>query len=417
MIGRRSIAAIAALLFQGVVSVAGADQSATLSVDHGRYLALVGNCLSCHVRKGGEPFAGGREFVTPFGIIYSTNITPDPDTGIGKWSKRQFADALRKGVRADGQHLYPVFPYASFTKIRDADVAALFEYFRSLRPVKYSPPANRLKFPASQRWALGAWKYLYFNEARYQPAAGESAEWNRGAYLVQGLGHCGSCHTPRNFLGAEDRSRAFHGATYQHRVEDLLLDWSASNLTGSANGLAQWTVDDVAGYLKFGFSQRAGVFGGMNDVVLNSTRHLSMADVRAMAIYLKSLPASPLPKVTKPGAAVMAAGSLLYDVHCGTCHLPSGLGSADTGPPLAGSAVVLADDPASLINVTLYGAQLPESAPSSEWLARRWHAMEAFGEKIDDEEIAALLTYVRGSWGNHAEVVDARQVANQRMSR
>lgn len=416
MIGERRVAAFIALVSLGLGDAAVAD-SAIPSVDRGRYLAAAGNCLSCHVREGGEPFAGGRAFATAFGTIYSTNITPDPDTGIGKWTKQQFADALRKGVRADGEHLYPVFPYPSFTRITDEDVDALFEYFRSLPAVKYTPPENQLKFPASQRWALGLWKFLHFEEARYVPSASQSAEWNRGAYLVRGLGHCGSCHTPRGLLGAEDAQRVFQGGTYQHEVGGMLLDWSASNLTGSANGLERWTIDDLAQYLKLGFSPRAGVFGGMNEVVLNSTRHLTAADVRAMAVYLKSLPASPASAVAKPDDGTMSAGSLLYDVHCGTCHLPSGLGSADTGPPLVGSAVVLADDPATLINVTLHGAQLPASAPSKEWLARKWQPMEAFGAKLTDDEVATLLTYLRGSWGNQAEAVSTDQVSNQRGSR
>ncbi|HET6629824.1 MAG TPA: cytochrome c [Woeseiaceae bacterium] len=408
----RAALAVAALVM--LSAGARAEIAATSLAEKGRYLATAGNCRTCHTHEGGKPFAGGVPFVTPFGTIYSTNITPDPQTGIGGWSAEEFSDALHEGVRADGKHLYPVFPYTAFTKLSDEDTAALFAYVQSLTPVQYVPPENDLGFPYSQRWGLGLWKALYFDEGKFVPNEHKSVEWNRGAYLVEGLGHCGMCHTPRNFMGASDEDLALTGGTYKDKIQGNLLDWSASNLTSSSSGLASWSVEDIAGYLKLGFTQRASVFGPMNEVVVNSTRHLSMDDVRAMAVYLKSLPANAQDGDDAADDEVLRAGSLQYDIHCGTCHLPTGLGSESTGPPLVGSPVVLATDPASLINITLYGAQLPERAPSEEWRARSWKVMEPFAQKMSDEDVAALLSYVRSAWGNAAGEVTPEQVAVQR---
>lgn len=384
------------------------------AVEQGRYLAAAGNCVSCHTREGGEPFAGGVAFDTPFGEMYSTNITPDAETGIGKWTQQDFVRALREGVRPDGEHLYPAFPYPAFTKLSNSDAAALFAYFKTLTPVSYTPPVNELAFPFNQRWALGVWKALYLKEGRFTRDTAQSAEWNRGAYLVEGLGHCGACHSPRNFLGAEDSTLALSGGTYKDKVEGKLLDWSASNLTSAPGGLNSWSVEEIADYLKLGVSARAGVFGAMNEVVLNSTRHLSAHDTHAIAVYLKSLPARAQDAGSPADAELMRVGELQYTIHCGTCHLPTGLGSETTGPPLVGSPITLAPDPASLINVTLYGAQLPHTPPSAQWRARKWQVMEPFALKLSDEDAAALLSYVRSAWGNHAGEVTAEQVARQR---
>lgn len=384
------------------------------AVERGRYLAAAGNCMSCHTREGGAAFAGGVAFATPYGTLYSTNITPDAQSGIGQWSEQQFAEALRQGVRPNGEHLYPAFPYPAFTKLSDADVSALYGYLKTLKPVSAAAPENELSFPYNQRWALGIWKWLYFEEGRFVADAKQSAQWNRGAYLVEGLGHCGACHTPRNFLGAEEAEWALTGATYQDKVEGKVLDWSASNLTSAHSGLGLWSEEEIGAYLKLGFSARAGVFGPMNEVVVNSTRHLTDRDIQAMATYLKSLPAKEQDSGAPADSEILQAGSLQYDIHCGTCHLPTGLGSSTTGPPLVGSPVTLSPDPASLINVTLYGAQLPHTPPSKQWQARTWQVMEPFGQKLSDEEAAALLSFIRSAWGNKAGEVTADQVAQQR---
>lgn len=384
------------------------------AVEQGRYLAIAGNCMSCHTSADGQSFAGGVAFETPFGRLYSTNITPDPETGIGQWTLEQFTRALREGVRPDGAHLYPAFPYTSFTNVSDADASALFAYLKTVAPVNAPASENELSFPFNQRWLLGLWKTMYFEPGRYRPDESKSAEWNRGAYLVQGLGHCGACHTPRTFLGAEDPDRAFHGGTYKDKIDDKLLDWSASDLTPGPNGLGQWQEGEIAQYLHEGHNARAAVFGGMNEVIANSTSNLTAADTKAIAAYLKSLPPSPLQAGSKPDDDVMQTGSQLYDVHCGTCHLPTGLGSIDTGPPLVGSAVALAADPATLINITLYGAQKPRVGPPEKWHEPSWKIMEPFADKLTDEETAALLSFIRNSWGNQAGAVTTKQVTQQR---
>lgn len=391
----------------------GADESSPLAA-RGEYLAAAGNCVSCHTAEEGKPFAGGLAFETDFGTIYSTNITADASTGIGGWTLDQFESAMREGLRPSGEHLYPVFPYTSFSKVSDDDIAALYAFFMTVEPVTYTAPANELSFPYDQRWALGLWKSLFLNEARFEENASKSAEWNRGAYLVEGLGHCGECHTPRNALGATNGDLALTGSTYLERVEGKLSAWSAPNLTSAENGLAMWETADIAQYLKQGFSHRAGVFGPMNKVVVNSTRHLSGADVAAMATYLKDLPANGESRGAIPDDDVMRTGSIQYDIHCGTCHLPTGEGSAETGPPLLGSPVVLDADPASLINITLYGAQLPKTAPSKEWQGRGWKRMEPYAGKLRDDQAAALMSYIRASWGHQAGAVTPDQINAQR---
>lgn len=382
-------------------------------VERGRYLATVGNCVSCHTRKGGAPFSGGLAFETPFGTIYSTNITPDPTTGIGAWTLEQFKRAMREGVDANGENLYPAFPYTAFTKINDEDLGAIYAYIKSLAPVQYTAPENAMGFPFNQRALMGVWNALFFDNARFTPAAAQLAEWNRGAYLVEGLGHCGACHTPRNVLGAEQSDKSLAGGTYLDAVEEgKNRPWSAVNLTQSTSGLAAWTADDIATYLKTGHGARAGTFGPMNEVIVNSTQNLTDADVRAMAVYLKSLPPIETSAQTSVNDKDLRAGETVYTIHCGTCHLPTGLGAtlgSELGPSLVGSAVVQAPDPATLINVILYGAHPPVPSPTPAW-----KNMKSFGNELDDDEVVLLVNYLRASWGNKGSAVNAAQVAKQR---
>ncbi|WP_058022801.1 cytochrome c [Pseudohongiella spirulinae] len=385
------------------------------SIDPGQYILYAGGCISCHTSDTGPDLAGGVPFEMPFGRIYSTNITPDVETGIGGWSNEQFANAMRKGILPDGGHLYPVFPYTSYTLISDEDIDLLYNYLMSIPPVRFVPPDNALRFPFDQRWLIGAWKRLFFDESRFVPATGQSDQWNRGAYLVEGLGHCGACHTPRGLLGNEKQQLAMTGATYRDEVDGKFLDWSATNLTQAGSGLKLWSNGQIEEYLKLGFSERAGVFGPMNRVVLNSTSHLHDEDIIAMAVYLKSLPAlEQNMSVSKPAPDVMRRGEIVYDVHCGICHQPNGEGAITTGPPLVGSAVALAPDPASLINITLYGPQLPHEPVSPQWQARRWEAMESYYDTLTDSEVAEVLTYIRNAWTNSGSVVTAEQVRRQR---
>jgi mono/diheme cytochrome c family protein len=401
-------------------------------VQKGQYLATAGDCVSCHTRPGGEPFAGGLPLKTPFGTIYTANITPDRETGIGSWTEGQLAAAMRQGVADDGSHLYPAFPYTAYTKVTDDDVHAIFAYLKSLAPVKYTPPANQMPFPFGQRGLMAIWNKLFLKDARFTPDSGRSAEWNRGAYLVQGLGHCGACHTPRNALGGERESLAFTGGVYQDGVEDAVHEqeivkqdnvvrpWSAANLTSSPRGLGAWSVDEIAAYLKTGHNARAGAFGPMAEVVGNSTRHLTDADLHAMAVYLKSLPAAAreIEKTVTPEQ--MKAGEVAFTVRCGDCHLPTGLGIARTpsadptkvAPPLVGNSIIQAHDPATLINVILYGAH-ETVLDDQSWPKMPGFELD-FGLGMDDDQIAVLADYVRNSWGNQAGAVDPKDVAKQR---
>ncbi|MFK7830106.1 MAG: cytochrome c [Congregibacter sp.] len=401
------------LIVTSLSSMAGAATLSELE-KQGEYLTRAGNCVSCHTSADGLPFAGGLAFETSFGTIYSTNITVDQDTGIGQWSLDEFSRAMRQGERPDGEHLYPVFPYTSFTKVRDEDIAAIYAYLKTVAPVQSSPPDNDLGFPYNQRWALGLWKSLFFDPNQFEQQPAESVQWNRGAYLVEGLGHCGECHTPRNLLGAKNSDLAMTGATYMERMDGKLSAWSAPNLTSASTGLRMWSNEDIADYLKLGVSHRAGVFGPMNEVIVNSTRHLSSEDVDAMTVYLKSLPANSQAGDKPATDDVLRAGSLQYDIHCGTCHLPTGEGSPETGPPVLGSPVVLDRDPASLINITLHGPHLPKVAPSIAWQSRTWKRMEPYANKLSDKQAAALLSYMRSAWGHEAGAVSEKQVATQR---
>lgn len=380
------------------------------SVEQGRYLALIGNCASCHTAPGGKPYAGGVEFQTPFGTLYSTNITADVETGIGSWSFTDFYHAMKRGIRPDGVHLYPAFPYPAYARLTDADIASLYLYINTLAPQNVQARPNALHFPYSVRPLLYAWKALFHDPAVYEPDATRSASWNRGAYLTQGLGHCGACHTPRNFLGAEIQDLALTGGVYLDRVKTgKFRAWSGVNLTPHHTGLAQWTEDDIAAYLQSGQSRHAVVHGPMNEVVMNSTRHLSDVDASAMAAYLKGVPAQHQGDVIAADQSTLDAGEIVYTVHCGSCHLPTGLGDEVLGVALAGSAIVQAANPSSLLNVILYGPHLP--APP--FVVNRTQ-MKMFGKRLSDEDIASVATYVRASFGNTAGPVTPEQVYAQR---
>jgi alcohol dehydrogenase (quinone), cytochrome c subunit len=378
------------------------------AVERGRYLAAAGNCFSCHTRAGGKPYAGGVPFETPLGTLYSSNITPDRQTGIGSWTVEDFRRAMHEGIAADGSRLFPAFPYPSYTKVTDRDVADLYAFLRTIPPVAQEPPRNG--WLLSQRWALRLWNALSFEPGRFVADPKRSAQWNRGAYLVEGLGHCGACHTPRDVFMAEIAGRAHEGGAMTEPLADgELRRWSAVNLTSAKNGLAAWSVDDLARYLHRGVSRRAGTFGPMNEVIVNSLMKLSAEDVRAMAVYLKSLPARG-EYAGEPVAPELAAeGAALYEEHCEECHGESGRGSMFGGPPLAGSAIVQADDPASLINIVLHGPQMPQQVKFGQW-----ETMKAYGEALDDAQVAAVANYVRGSWKNRARAITPEEVASQR---
>lgn len=380
------------------------------AVERGEYLAHAGNCMTCHTQEGGAPYAGGVAFETAFGTIYSTNITPDSNAGIGDWSEEDFLRAMHEGVSADGSKLYPAFPYPSFTKVSEADIKAIYGYMKTVTPSSYQPPENEMGFPFNQRGLMGIWNAMFFEEGRFEEDSSQSAEWNRGAYLVAGLTHCGTCHTPRNALGGKDEGRALSGGTYNDKVAPgEIRPWSAVNLTQATDGLAAWSQEDIYNYLHTGHSSRAGTFGPMNEVITESLQKLTEEDVTAMSVYIKNLPPVERAPELKLADDEMRAGDLLYTVHCGTCHLPTGEGDPSIGPAVAGSAIVQAEDPASLINVILYGAEVPTPPPPGAW-----KSMESFDQKLDDDEIAALSNYLRVSWGNRGGRVTEADVAKQR---
>lgn len=385
--------------------------NAAEQIEAGRYLAAAANCISCHTREDGEPFAGGLAFETPFGTIYSSNITPDPKTGIGAWTVEDFRRAMWYGVRPDGAHLYPAFPYTSYTKLAAHEVDAIFAYLKTIAPVEEVPLENDLAFPFGWRALMAVWKALYFEPGRFTPDPQQSTEWNRGAFLVEGLAHCSACHTPRNLLGAEREDQRFAGGEYVDRHPDgEPRIWSTPNLTPSKTGIGSWSVEDIDSYLRTGVAPRAAVYGPMNEVFMNSTRHLRPEDTRAMAVYLKSLPAIEGREHEPPAAKEMQRMSITYDIHCGLCHQEDGRGSTRTGPPLDGSAIVLAPNPAALINTILFGPHRPDPAPRVTWE----NEMPEFNDKLSDEEVADIATYVRSAWGNRASAVKPGLVEPQR---
>ena len=385
----------------------------------GRYLATIGNCVSCHTYRDGPRFGGGvpfhlagGPFPEPFGTIYSPNISPDRETGIGAWTEEEFSRAMRSGVSAGGSHLYPAFPYTAFSKVTDEDMKAIYAYIMSLEPVKHTPPENDMLFPFNVRLGLFFWNLLFADTAVYQPDPAQSEEWNRGAYLTEGLGHCGACHTPRNLFLAEAGGQALSGGTYFDVVEDeKVRKWSGVNLTSASTGLGSWSEADVAKYLRTGHSSRAGTFGPMNEVIINSTQNLTKADAKAMAVYIKSL--APIERDTEQTISEeeQALGLAVYDEYCEECHLKSGRGAFLKAPPVSGSAIVQAPNAASLINVILYGADVPAEGPAP---FGAWEDMSSFRDKLNDEEVAALSNYLRTAWENKGARVTAEDVAKQR---
>jgi len=381
-------------------------------IERGQYLATAGNCVTCHTAEDGEMMAGGLPFETPFGRLYSTNITPDDETGIGAWTVEQFLASMRLGVRPDGTHLYPAFPYTSFTKVRDEDVMAIFAYLKTLPAVRAPAPANELAFPFNVRALMIAWKALFFDDGEFVHDETMSDDWNRGAYLVEGLAHCGACHTPRNALGAEDNGRYLAGGAYLDRVPGGgYRTWSAPNLTSSDTGLSLWSREDLVQYLETGRNSFLDSTGPMNEVIMNSTSRLTASDVAAMTTYLEALPPAAEAARSAADPQVLGRGRTIYNLYCGTCHLPTGLGDTEMGPKLNdGSLIVQAENPASMINVILYGPELPDPP-----LAVRWRElMDEHQYLLDDEEVAAVASFIRHSWDNPGGRVTADQVAAQR---
>ncbi|MEM5461183.1 cytochrome c [Paraburkholderia phytofirmans] len=390
-------------------------------IARGAYLAKAGDCSACHNAADKTPYAGGMPVNSPFGPIYASNITPDPTFGIGRYTLQQFADVLRAGKTPHGQRLYPAMPYPSFAKLNDDDVTALYAYF--MHGVKASTnraPVTKLPFPFNQRWAMFFWSHLFGNHERYVDDSHHSAEWNRGAYLVQGLGHCGACHTPRgpayNELGYDEHSD-------NYLTGGINDNWSAPNLTGDpASGLGRWSQDEIAAFLRGGHGAHAIAFGAMAPVVEESTQYLSDADLHAIATYLKSLPARKpsgtfdnneharmltaravdTGEIERPGAGV-------YLSFCARCHSTDAMGKPDKGPALAGNPLVMSADPTSIMRIVIEGSESPKTDDQ-----RKPQKMPAFNHQLTSTEIADVISFIRNTWGNHAAPVSDRDVRTLR---
>jgi mono/diheme cytochrome c family protein len=371
-------------------------------INRGRYLVAAGDCMSCHLRDGGEPFAGGLGLNTPFGVIYTSNITPDRDTGIGSWSSEQFYRAMHDGKGARGEDLYPAFPYPWFRRVSREDVDAIYAYLKTVPAVNYRPPANDLPFPFNFRSMVGAWNMLYLDSHDFQSDTGQSAEWNRGAYLVTGLGHCGACHTPKNSLGADKSKQELHGGK--------LDNWVAPDLTSNTRvGLGEWNVDDIAEFLASGRNARAAAGGAMSEVITYSTSLMNDADRRAIAVYLKSQPASPAGSSAAPDVGAMRRGAEIYSDVCSSCHLDNGIGQSRLFPPLGKDAMLQQEDPTGLLHLILGGTRIGVSASRPSPLG-----MPSFAWKLTDQQIADVSTFIRNSWGNQARAVATSDVSDLR---
>ena len=418
-------ALIFALLPTHTRSIAAGKQTAAdaASIERGRYLAVAADCTACHTAPGGKPFAGGLALDSPLGAIYSTNITPDREAGIGKFTLDDFDRAVRRGIDDEGVTLYPAMPYPAYSRMSDSDVVDLYAYFmRGVEPAPSSAHANGIAWPLSIRWPVAIWRKLFaptpdapaFNASRYSDPV-----IARGAYLVEGPGHCGTCHTPRAVTlqerALDDSSTAFLAGGQK------IGGWVAVNLRGDVgDGLGAWSADDIVATLRTARNSQQTVIGApMSDVVVHSTQYLNDADLQAIAAYLKTLPPSPggLPKfAANPATAAALAkgheagrGAELYDDNCAACHRTDGAGSPKVLPKIAGNPSVLAADPGSLIRLVLAGSALPGTAADPSALA-----MPGFAWRLSNEEVAQLLTFIRTSWGNQASGVSATEVGRVR---
>ena len=407
LLAATGLAAVALTAALPLVSVVARDSDVQdfSQIQRGRYLATLADCVACHTRKdGGKPFAGGRPIETPFGTIVSPNITPDLKTGIGNWSDEEFDNAVRHGTRRDGARLYPAMPYSFYTKMSRDDVKAIRAYLATVAPVRNAVVTNQLPFPFSIRWSMHIWDWLFFAPGEFKPDSAKSAEWNRGAFLVSGPGHCGACHTPKNFLGADQTSQALQGGQVQ--------GWFAPNITGNkTRGVGSMSIEEIVALLKSGHNAITSVSGPMGEEVADSSSHFTDADLKAVATYLQTVPGGDekQPAPVAQSDPQMKAGEAIYRDTCSACHGTAGKGVPSLFPSLTKAPQVHAPDPTSNIRVVLRGVR--SVATKAEPTAP---AMPSFAWQLNDTQVAAVLTYIRNSWGNAAPAVSSGDVGKQR---
>jgi mono/diheme cytochrome c family protein len=389
------------------------ELSGATLIERGRYLARAADCEACHTSKGGVPYAGGRAFVLPFGTLYSTNLTPDPETGIGNYTDTDFLKVLHRGIGPGGKRLYPAMPYASYTYMSDADALAMKAYLFTLQPIRRAGPQTSLKFPFNQRWLMGIWAFLFNPDKRFEPNTQRDAQWNRGAYLAEAMAHCGECHTPRNLLQALNNRAKFSGAAQ--------AGWRAYNITPDrASGLRDWSDADIANYLITGHADGHGTAAGpMGEAVDASFRYLTQPDVTAIVNYLRSVPAvatkdlpSPNTRIapSSPEAGVAAKvnplGKAVYEGACGSCHGWTGVSPVMAVATLTGVRAVNDPTAINVAQVIISGAPGHGDAENAN--------MPAFGDAYSDEEIASVANYVTARFGVQSSALTAEHVAKLR---
>jgi cytochrome c553 len=372
----------------------------------GAYLARLGNCAGCHTAAPNKPFAGGRAIETPFGKIYSTNLTPDKKTGLGQWSADDFYRAMHHGISKNGDYLYPAFPYTDYTKMSRAEVDDLRAYLLRVPAIEQTTTKPDLQFPFNQRPLLALWRALYFTPGEYIPDSKKNAQWNRGAYLVNGPGHCAACHTPRNSLGGLKADLNLSGATIP------VLNWFAPALNNHpTHGLGKWTEGDIANYLQSGLNRHSATYGPMSEVVAYSLQFASVQDAQAMAVYLKSLPAKAPSEKESTGLGertlepLMRRGEQVFSNSCAECHGKQGEGKANRFPALAGNSNVMAPNPVNAIRMVLNGGFSPSTQQTPYP-----HGMPPYRAELNNTDVAAVVTYIRRSWGNKASGVASVEV-------
>lgn len=378
-----------------------AETKLSSAAERGRYVATAADCAACHTKPGGKPFAGGVALQTPFGTLVAPNITPDPVAGIGSWTADEFVSALRDGRGRDGIHLYPAMPYPAYTKMTRDDALTIRAYLQTIARAPDKIEANLLPFPFNIRSTMIVWNAVNFKAGQIAEDPSKSSQWNRGRYLVDALGHCGTCHTPKSFMGADNNSAYLQGGQ--------LEGWYAPNITADVRkGVGRWSIEELVSYLKTGASTYALASNDMGDEVVHSSSHMTDPDLNAIAVYLLSLkgPAQQNKQSLPMSDIRMSAGQAIYKDNCAACHTDAGTGVDRLFPRLAGSAAVQSDDPTTLVRTVLGGSQAVATSyePTGP-------AMPKFAWRLNDAQTAAVITYIRNAWGNAAAAVSAVQVS------